>query len=174
MITNMTQMSSGQSNRRAGRTLRAQDVHVHVPGHPCDLRDHFLNFWSGEKHVNRKTTQKMAILKALYTSHQPHLTAEELFHQVKRQLPGMSETTVYRSLKRLVEEGLAVRRQLVPEVDHYERIREPHAHVVCKECRKINNVPWTGSQAGRKPISGYTITHTSLTFHGVCDACLKK
>lgn len=139
----------------------------------CDLRGNFLTFWEGGRKVNRKTAQKMAVLRALYTSKQHHLTAEQLFKLVKRQVPTISETTVYRTLKRLVEEGLAVRMQLLPEVDHFERVREAHAHVVCDQCGQIEDVPaYTALKMARENrIQNFTVTHTDITFHGVCKSC---
>lgn len=135
----------------------------------CDLRGHFIHFWSGEK-TNRKTEQKMALLRALYTSKQHHLTAEELFRLVKKQLPQLSETTVYRTLKRLVDEGLAVRLQLVPEQDHYERVREAHAHAVCDQCEDIQHVPLTHVPA---PYSRnhFAMSRTDITYRGLCQSC---
>ena len=142
----------------------------------CDLRGNFVTFWEGGRKTNRKTTQKMAVLRALYTAKQHHLTAEQLFKLVKRQVPTISETTVYRTLKRLVEEGLAVRMQLLPEVDHFERVREAHAHVVCDGCGKIEDAP-AQTTAGSKPeirIKNFSVTHTNITFHGVCNACRQR
>lgn len=132
-----------------------------------------MTFWEGGKKVNRKTEQKMAVLRALYTSKQHHLTVEELFKLVKRQVPTISQTTVYRTLKRLVDEGLAIRMQLLPEVDHFERVREAHAHVVCDQCGRIEDVPaYTALKTARENrIQHFTVTHTDITFHGVCKSC---
>lgn len=112
----------------------------------------------------------MAVLRALYTSKEHHLTTERLFRLVKRQRPTISETTVYRTLSRLVDEGLAVRLQLVPEVDHYERVREPHAHVVCDQCEKISEAPLVKPVTVNR-LKNYQISHTDVTYHGVCDHC---
>lgn len=136
----------------------------------CDLRGNFVTFWEGGKKTNRKTEQKMAVLRALYTSKEHHLTVEQLFKLVKRQLPTISETTVYRTLSRLVDEGLAVRMQLLPEVDHYERVREPHAHVVCDQCQQITEAPLVRPATVNR-LNNYQITHTDVTYHGVCNVC---
>lgn len=129
-----------------------------------------MTFWEGGKKTNRKTEQKMAILRALYISKEHHLTADQLFKLVKRQIPSVSETTVYRNLSRLVEEGLAVRLQLVSATDHYERVREPHAHVVCDQCQQITEAPLV-RPATEHRLKNYQISHTDVTYHGVCNAC---
>lgn len=136
----------------------------------CDLRENFVTFWEGGKKTNRKTEKKMAVLRVLYTSKEHHLTAERLCKLVKRQLPTISETTVYRTLDRLVNEGLAVRMQLLPEVDHYERVREPHAHVVCDTCGKINETSLVKPMTVHR-LKNYHITHTDITYHGLCTTC---
>lgn len=129
-----------------------------------------MTFWEGGKKTNRKTEQKMAVLRALYASKQHQLTAEQLFKLVKRQLPTLSETTVYRTLSRLVDEGLAVRMQLLPEVDHYERVREPHAHVVCDHCHQISETPLVKPAIVHR-LNNFKITHMDVTYHGLCATC---
>lgn len=157
-------------------TVKALPTHRPTGPAVCDLRGNFVTFWEGGRKTNRKTEQKMAVLRALYTSKEHHLTADRLFTLVKRQVPTISETTVYRTLKRLVEEGLAVRMQLVPGTDHFERVREPHAHVVCDCCGQIEDAPVRSEvvPTQKNKIKNYTISHTDITFHGVCNRCRQR
>lgn len=145
-------------------------AHSATAPNACDLRGNFVTFWEGGKKTNRKTEQKMAVLRALYTSKEHHLTADQLCKLVKRQLPTISETTVYRTLSRLVDEGLAIRMHLLPEVDHYERIREPHAHVVCDQCGQISSAPLVRPVTVHR-LKNYLISHTDVTYHGMCQTC---
>lgn len=136
----------------------------------CDLRTNFVTFWDGKEKPNRKTEKKIAILQRLYASKFP-LTEKEICTQVRKQIPTISETTVYRTLKRLVEEGLAIQVQLIPDIVHYERVREAHAHFVCEVCHSIADVEMDTIE--NRHVSG-KVHSISLTYSGRCATCAAK
>lgn len=85
----------------------------------------------GLKH-SRKRAQ---ILKAFLNSGE-HLSAEDLFQRVKRDHPEIGYTTVYRTLKLIVDSGIAQMVDFNDGVKRFERKlgREYHAHFVCTKC----------------------------------------
>ena len=84
----------------------------------------------------RPSIQRVAIMKYLATHH-THPTVEEVFLALKKQLPTVSRTTVYNTLRMLSEHGAA---SMITIDDHrvcYDGITEPHAHFFCKRCEKV-------------------------------------
>ena len=67
-----------------------------------------------------------------------HISAQDLFELVKKENPEIGYTTVYRTLKLMVDSGLA---EVVDFGDGVRRFeckigREHHAHFICTKCGK--------------------------------------
>ena len=80
----------------------------------------------------RPSIQRVAIMKYLATHH-THPTVEEVFLALKKQLPTVSRTTVYNTLRMLSEHGAA---SMITIDDHrvcYDGITEPHATLLLQD-----------------------------------------
>lgn len=92
-----------------------------------------------ERHGVRCTRQREAVYAALAGSPR-HPTAEELFHEIRQRLPGLSLATVYNALEALCARGLARR---LPALDGSGAIRydaevHPHVHLVGEDGRVVD------------------------------------
>jgi Fur family ferric uptake transcriptional regulator len=82
----------------------------------------------------RATPQRVAVLSAFGESG-IHLTAEEIFQRVEGHIPGMTLSTVYRTLELLRDIQIVTETDLGEGVRQYELIDdEPHHHLICSEC----------------------------------------
>jgi Fur family transcriptional regulator, ferric uptake regulator len=83
----------------------------------------------------RRTAQRDAVLEALYAS-SSHVTAEALYLGVRQQHPSIGFSTVYRTLKLLVECELARQVDFADGRTHFEAAcDEPHHdHMICLRC----------------------------------------
>jgi Fur family transcriptional regulator, peroxide stress response regulator len=122
----------------------------------------------------RYSRQREAILNLL-GSGPHHLTAEEIHERVRHDFPNLSLGTVYRNLRILQQVGQV--RELVYDggSSHYEARREPHYHVVCQQCRRVEDVllPGGGSLDRRLiPPAGWQVREHRLEFFGLCDRCI--
>ncbi len=120
----------------------------------------------------RLTQPRLAILKALIADHGP-FSADEI-----RSLAGNSHldrVTVYRCLTAFEEIGLVRRCEFGDGTSRYEYSAgdHHHHHVICKRCRKMENVeeciPKTLTNLVRA--MGYENVSHSLEFFGVCKKC---
>ncbi len=87
----------------------------------------------------RMTAQRSAVLDAIWECEE-HFTVEE----IRAALPGtersVDTSTIYRTLELLCE--LKVLHALTASSPtEYERLREPHHHLVCRECGKVTALP---------------------------------
>ena len=121
--------------------------------------------------MNRVTIQKQQILDAFKVGY--HLTAEELLSKIRKTEPTFSRATLYRNLNTFCEEGKVVKLSFLEGADRFEIAGEPHYHVVCKNCGRIENV-------NIKPIStpnsilDFDVVGHDLTFYGICPKCKSK
>jgi Fe2+ or Zn2+ uptake regulation protein len=89
----------------------------------------------------RHTRQRKVILDIL-RSDPVHLTAEEIYQNARKTLPGISLGTVYRNLNFLCEEGLAWEvRNGDSGSARFEAASVPHAHFHCRGCRNVRDIP---------------------------------
>lgn len=87
------------------------------------------------------TRQRMAIAERFLAS-EGHLNAEELYHDLRQSGQPVGLATVYRTLKMLVDSGLAQERHFPDGAARYENVYgEPqHDHLVCDACGRIIEV----------------------------------
>ena len=103
-----------------------------------------LGAYLGEKGL-KTTAQRRLITRVFFDPvyRDEHPTVEELYARVRAVQPGVGQATVYRTLKLLVDAGLAVPSKL-DEGQHHTRY-EPefpddsahHDHLICAECGHI-------------------------------------
>jgi Fur family ferric uptake transcriptional regulator len=67
-----------------------------------------------------------------------HMTADEVFEEVRARTRAVNVATVYRTLDLLVEEGLASRADLGGGRVVYATVQHgPHVHLVCQHCGRV-------------------------------------
>lgn len=85
----------------------------------------------------RLTPQREMIVEALAHAGR-HVTAEEIFEQVRSRTGAVNIATVYRTLELLVELGLASCADLGDGKIWYASARHgPHCHLVCRHCGRV-------------------------------------
>ncbi len=120
----------------------------------------------------KMTPQRRAILTALVED-MSHPTAEQLYSVVKVSMPDISLATVYNTLRELAYMDEVDELEVGHEGRHYEVSREKHAHRVCLECGKIEDV--TGDCARVRELfpadNGFCVERCDITFYGYCLEC---
>jgi Fur family transcriptional regulator, peroxide stress response regulator len=117
------------------------------------------------------TIQRRALLEGFFRR-LDHPSAETLYREISASLPGLSRATVYRTLEKLVELGLAERISHPGSEVRYDPKVERHHHLVCDACgsvsdyeaRKLDHLPLPDTRDFE--VSGYTVQ-----FRGLCAAC---
>ncbi len=128
----------------------------------------------GLKHTGQRDTILGAFLDT-----RDHLSTDELYRLVRKKDERIGFTTVYRTLKLLVECGLASEVAFNDGISRYEHQynRRDHHHMVCTECDgsveffspEIERIE---HEIGRK--HKYLTTRHTFQIYGVCDSCQKK
>ena len=105
-----------------------------------------------------------------------HVPVESLVEAVRRDEPGVSVATVYRTMKLLAECGLAVPRQFDGEQVRYEPAtgRPHHDHLICTACGEIvefANERIEALQARVAERHGFQVETHKLELYGRCARC---
>lgn len=107
-----------------------------------------------------------------------HLTAEELYHLVKKKNSGVGSATVYRTLKLMCESGLCRELKFGDGSTRYERLqgKAHHDHLICTHCGSFVEVfdPEIESlQEKLFKLHGYHPQWHRLELYGICKDCRK-
>ena len=87
-------------------------------------------------HRLNTTNQREAIVDQFLKTTE-HISIEELLGRVRKRHSKVGYATVYRTLKLLVDSGLAIERQFGDGQSRYEVVGEHHDHLICASCGLI-------------------------------------
>lgn len=120
----------------------------------------------------RATQQRRAVHAAL-ASRCDHPSAEAIYRQVRRRLPGLSRGTVYKALEILVRSGAARKLTHSDGVARYDARLDGHDHARCLGCGSVEDVDRQERPAPliEQPGEGFTVTGYQLEIVGYCAAC---
>ncbi|NMB61724.1 MAG: transcriptional repressor [Chloroflexi bacterium] len=125
----------------------------------------------------RSSSISNAIFKIL-EAHDDHLTAKEIYKEVKKTQTAVDTSTVYRTLERLVHNGKVSVSDMGGPAVVYELVsKNPHHHLVCEQCGKMltfKNDEVAGFFDRVEQESGFEITTNHLVLFGICPDCQKK
>jgi Fur family ferric uptake transcriptional regulator len=124
----------------------------------------------------RSTKQRRVILEELrkLTSHP---TAPELYDRVRGRLPRISLSTVYRNLDRLVQQGVVNRIEGGAGQSRYDGDSEPHCHIRCVVCERIEDAPFLPAgvvEQYESRFEDYEVLGSRFEIIGVCPACRQR
>jgi len=120
----------------------------------------------------RPSVQRIAIMRYLLKN-RTHPTADEVFEALKKQIPTLSKTTVYNTLKLFVENGAAIYVGIDEKNARFDGFVEPHAHFRCKICGQIIDIPMNTDNLLPKDFNGH-VEETYFYLKGTCEKCSKK
>ena len=118
------------------------------------------------------TKHAKKILEIVEQSHN-HMTAEQIFMELRRTYPTVVLATVYNNLNRLRLEERIRKVSVEGMPDRYDRVLR-HDHLVCKECGKLLDVDLGDLTAQLEQKAGTAILSYDLKLVYLCDECRKK
>lgn len=120
----------------------------------------------------RMTSQRMKILRYL-RSVKTHPTAEEVYKNVKKDLPAITLATVYRNLNLLADQGEILKIEIGGHF-RFDGDKCCHQHFVCQKCGNIFDI-------FNQKISDYAMKNirskdfepecVTIIFKGLCKKC---
>ncbi|MBN1503098.1 transcriptional repressor [Candidatus Woesearchaeota archaeon] len=118
------------------------------------------------------TNQRLKIMNYLKKV-RTHPTAEQVYEEVKKELPAITLATVYRNLHLLADQGDILKLEINKEF-HFDADTCKHQHFICRKCGKIIDIM-------DKDLSEYALEKVSsknfkpecvtIIFRGICKNC---
>ncbi len=126
-----------------------------------------------QQHGLAATHQRQRIYEAL-VSRPGHYSPEEVYEQVKQDLPSISLATVYKNLKTFVKAGILQEVSPHHGLWRVDARTDAHHHLVCTGCLSITDIDADLIDPvrlrGRLP-AGFRVEKFSVEVQGLCRKC---
>ena len=123
----------------------------------------------------KPSVQRLAIMDYLLT-HRTHPSIEEIYLALCDDIPTLSKTTVYNTLKLFVEHGAAQMLTIDERNVCYDGDISFHSHFLCKQCNKIYDIPATSADEKIREMSddGFEVSEIHQYYKGICPTCRQE
>ena len=123
---------------------------------------------------SRVTASRLAVVDALVNGSSHHVTAVDLLRSLRRDRPDFQESTVYRTLDRLVEVGAVTRIEVDGGPSVFHLAESAHHHVVCDRCGRVVGVDASLLETVARRLRrdhGFVLRSEAVTLPGRCVDC---
>lgn len=134
-----------------------------------------LSFEELKQELQRKNIslshQRVKVLEYLAQNH-CHPTADKIFIELQKELPTLSKTTVYNTLRLLSEAGVVRTVSIDGNEIRYDITTQDHGHFKCESCGGVYNFSVDIDASVLTDLSAFCITDRNVYFKGICPKCL--
>ena len=124
----------------------------------------------------RASSVDQIILETLSKEH-AHLTSHQVYEEIRERLPAVNQSTVYRALERLANNGKVSVSDMGTGSAVYELLADGvHHHLVCQRCRQVITLDHEEVQNFFEDIqlkNHFKIATSHLILFGICETCQK-
>ena len=117
--------------------------------------------------------QRLKVLE-YFTQNQCHPTVDQIFTDLQKDISTLSKTTVYNTLRILVEAGLVRVITIEDNEIRYDIVTENHGHFKCESCGTIFDFPIEIDSLVPGDLSKFKINDKNVYFKGLCPGCLSN
>jgi len=131
--------------------------------------EHLLKY-----HHLKVTPQRIAIMELM--DHRGHISIDDLYTSVRSKFASISLATLYKNIHTMMDVCLIREVKIPGQKSKYEIEKEVHAHVMCKTCGNLEDLPFDPSNVLENVLttSRYSADEISIIISGVCPDCQKK
>lgn len=128
-----------------------------------------------QAHNIHPSVQRIAVMEYLM-DHHTHPTVEDIYAELQPEIPTLSRTTVYNTLKLFAAHGAAVMLTIDEKRACFDSILTPHAHFICRKCGRIFDVDLKEADEGACPVTlpEGTVEEKHVYYKGICKDCKKR
>lgn len=118
------------------------------------------------------TKYEKEIYSIVNDSHE-HLTADQIFEELKKKYPRVVLATIYNNLNKLWQAGLIHKVSIEGMPERYDRI-ERHDHLVCRHCKRLADVKLEDLTESLRNQVGEEFLFYDLKIFYICPQCREK
>lgn len=111
------------------------------------------------------------ILELIHQSKE-HMTAEQIFLELKKTEPKVVQATVYNNLNALYQKDLIRKLSIEGSPDRYDKIQK-HDHLICRKCGVLSDIKCEDLTKKLEKQLGEEILSYDLKIFYLCPKCRK-
>ncbi|HHY40158.1 MAG TPA: transcriptional repressor [Syntrophaceticus sp.] len=115
--------------------------------------------------------QRLKVLEYLIQN-RCHPTVEQIFTELQKDIPTLSKTTIYNTLRILAEADLVKVINIEEKEARYDIDTKDHGHFKCESCGAIFDFPIDIDSLIPEDLSKFKINDKNVYFKGLCPGCL--
>lgn len=121
----------------------------------------------------RPTYQRVKLLEYFYEEG-GHLTADDIYRELKPKLGAITKGTVYNNLKVFLANEIIMEVSIDDNEVRYEIKSKPHGHFKCVKCGAIYDFAVEMDNIPVGELSSFEIEEKNVYFKGICPNCLER
>jgi Fur family ferric uptake transcriptional regulator len=124
----------------------------------------------------RMTPQRRAIVSEVMST-EGHISPAGLARQVAQRVPGVSPSTIYRTLEMLEELGVLSHAHLEGGAEYHRRSLGEHVHLACSRCGREESLSGAEAERLRRMLQrshGFRADLAHFAISGLCATCQRE
>ena len=117
----------------------------------------------------RPSIIRMKVLEYL-DRNRVHPTVDEIYEGLSDDIPTLSKTSVYNTVKLLRDSGIIHELTIEESRAHYDFCTAFHGHLLCDCCKRVVDVPVESLE--NPNLNGHNVRSTQVYYLGICKDCL--
>lgn len=103
-----------------------------------------------------------------------HPTVDMIYQELVNEIPTLSKTTVYNTLKLFVDKGITLLITIEEGQARFDADTSLHGHFKCEQCNLVYDFDIQFENMKITEIENFQINENHVYFKGICKDCLKK
>lgn len=124
-------------------------------------------------HGIKPSFQRIRVFDYLITNRN-HPTVDMIYQELSKEIPTLSKTTVYNTLKLFVEKEITLLLTIEEGQARFDADTSLHGHFKCEQCAKVYDFDVAFEQMKISELERFQINENHVYFKGICEDCLKK
>ena len=124
-----------------------------------------------------KITPQRRMIFEIILNNDTHPNVNDIYQQIKTNMPDISKTTVYNTLRELHQLGvIVIVHNAGEDMSRYDPKTENHHHLYCLACHRIIDIDMDikNMELSEQASLGFKIIKKQITFYGYCPECQQK
>ncbi len=125
------------------------------------------------KHKVKPSYARIKVMEYL-TEKKSHPTVDEIYHELIKEIPTLSKTTVYNTLNTFIESGLVRLVTIEDNEARYDMDVSDHGHFKCESCGRIFDFKVDMESFDVKGLELFSVDEKNVYYKGTCSKCLNN
>lgn len=121
----------------------------------------------------RLSHQRLKVLEYL-SKNKSHPTVDEIYNNLKEEVPTLSKTTIYNTLNTLVEVSLVKIINIEDKEARYDADVADHGHFKCTSCETVFDFNLNFDSILPQGLDDFKVENKDIYFKGLCPSCKHK